>query len=237
MESMESVEHEPRQPDLTLFMASAAHDMKNSVCMLSGNLEAILADPATRHSPAFDQLAHMLYETRRLNNNLIQLLAIYKELGSAAYPFDPQMQSLSDFAADIAAQHQLLFDACGLNFSISCPEDLVWCFDEYLVFGVISHAINNAIRYSRGHIHLAISECADHLEMRVEDDGDGYPDSMQQLCQPGCRAVDFASGSTGLGLFFASQVARMHKHRGHTGQIVLNNESRVGGGCFILRLP
>ena len=234
---MESIEPEPRQPDLTLFMASAAHDMKNSVCMLSGNLEAILADPATRHSHAFDQLAHMLYETRRLNNNLIQLLAIYKELGSAAYPFDPQMLSLSDFAADVVAQHQLLFAARGLDFSCDCPEELIWCFDEDLVFGVISHAINNAIRYSRGHIRLIISECDGYLEMRVEDDGEGYPESMRQLCQLGRQAVDFSSGSTGLGLFFASQVARMHKYRERAGHIVLNNESRDGGGCFILRLP
>lgn len=234
---MESMQPEPSQPDLTLFMASAAHDMKNSVCMLSGSLEAILSDPATRHSPAYDQLAHMLYETRRLNNNLIQLLAIYKEVGSATYPFDPQMLSLTDFAADIGAQHQLLFDAHGLRFSCACPEGLIWCFDEDLVFGVVSHAINNAIRYSREHIRLVIVERDGYLEIRVEDDGEGYPDDMQRLCQPGCRAVDFASGSTGLGLFFASQVAQMHKHRGRVGHIVLNNESQEGGGCFVLRLP
>ena len=43
-------------PDLSLFLAAAAHDMKNSVSMLSGTLENLLADDSVKMTPAFKQM-------------------------------------------------------------------------------------------------------------------------------------------------------------------------------------
>jgi signal transduction histidine kinase len=79
------------------------------------------------------------------------------------------------------------------------------------------------------------------LELRVEDNGDGY---TQALLDAGEAAMDgmstgvnFSTNSTGLGLYFSSEVAKMHKHRGQSGSIALANGGALGGGCFILRLP
>ena len=69
--------HDQDRPDLSLFLASAAHDMKNSIGMLSGTLETLLADKSATLTPAYQQMAHMLYETRRLNDNLIHLLVLF----------------------------------------------------------------------------------------------------------------------------------------------------------------
>ena len=125
------------RPDLSLFLASSAHDMKNSVGMLSGTLENLLANTSDKLAPAYQQMAHMLYETRRLNNNLIQLLALYKVDG-AAYPFDPQALSAAQFLEEIVAYHQVLFDSKNIRFESDCAPDLIWCFDEDLVRGVLS---------------------------------------------------------------------------------------------------
>lgn len=51
------------------------------------------------------------------------------------------------------------------------------------------------------------------------------------------RGVSFNTGSTGLGLYFSSIVAKMHKNQGRTGDILLENGGKFGGGCFVLRLP
>lgn len=225
------------QPDLTMFLASSAHDMKNSVSMLSGTLENLLADSSDKMAPAYRQMAHMLYETRRLNNNLIQLLALYKAGGSAAYPFDPQMLSIEQFIEEIIAYNQVLFESKDIRFDVDCTADLVWCFDEDLVRGVLGHAINNAIRYSHGQIRLCIKAVDDFLEIRVEDNGAGYPDAMLVAGAASASGVDFDSGSTGLGLYFSSEVAQMHKHRGRVGSVSLENKGIAGGGSFILRLP
>ncbi len=226
-----------KQPDLSMFIASAAHDMKNSVGMLSGTLEVLLADASVKITPAYQQMAHMLYETRRLNNNLIQLLALYKEVGSTAYPFDPQAQELSQFVAEIKAQNHILLDSKGIAFEADFPEDLIWIFDDDLVVGVISHALNNAIHYTKDKIRLLIKPVDGFLEMRVEDDGKGYPPSMLETGASIRTGVDFMTGSTGLGLYFSSEVAKMHKHRGRQGSVTLENGGLWGGGCFVLRLP
>jgi two-component system sensor histidine kinase SenX3 len=226
-----------KQPDLSLFLASAAHDMKNSVGMLSGTLEVMLADASVKMMPAYQQIAHMLYETRRLNNNLIQLLALYKEVGSAAYPFDPQTQELAQLVSEIEAQNRVLLDAKGVSFETDFDPDLIWIYDDDLVVGVISHAINNAIHYTKDKIRLIIKQVDGFLEIRIEDNGSGYPQAMLDAGVTIKAGVDFMTGSTGLGLYFSGEVAKMHKHRGRHGSLTLENGGLDGGGCFVLRLP
>ena len=41
----------------------------------------------------------------------------------------------------------------------------------------------------------------------------------------------------GLGLYFALQVAQLHRNRGQHGSIRLENGGEYGGGCFVLLLP
>ena len=64
-----------RPHELFLFLASTAHDMKNSISVLSGTLERLLAE-APQAAPEYPQMGHMLQQTRRLNNQLMQLLAL-----------------------------------------------------------------------------------------------------------------------------------------------------------------
>jgi hypothetical protein len=49
--------------------------------------------------------------------------------------------------------------------------------------------------------------------------------------------VNFLTNSAGLGLYFSSEVAKMHRHRGRQGMLRLENGGAYGGGCFVLRLP
>ena len=71
----------PGSNELFLFLASTVHDMKNSISVLSGTLESLLVDASPKTEAAYPQMAHMLYQTKRLNDNLIQLLALYKQVG------------------------------------------------------------------------------------------------------------------------------------------------------------
>lgn len=211
--------------------------MKNSVSMLSGTLENLLAEASDKMTPAYQQMVHMLYETRRLNNNLIQLLALYKEVGSSSYPLNPEAQAIAGFVEEVAARNHILFDSRGIVFDADYPADLIWCFDEDLVAGVIGHALNNAIHYTRDKIRLAIAPVGEFLEIRVEDNGLGYPPTMLGAEAAVKAGVNFTTGSTGLGLYFSGEVAKMHKHRGRYGSVWLENGGRWGGGCFVLRLP
>jgi two-component system sensor histidine kinase SenX3 len=136
---------------------------------------------------------------------------------------------------------RVLLDSRGITLDIDCAPDLVWHFDEDLIIGVVCHAINNAIHYTRDRIRLAIAEVDGSLEIRVEDNGTGYPAAMLEAGESAMRGnhagVNFLTNSTGLGLYFSSEVAKMHKHRQRAGTLQLENGGAFGGGCFILRLP
>jgi len=68
-------------------------------------------------------------------------------------------------------------------------------------------------------------------------DGKGYPDSMQHTGTLNFKSLDFKSGSTSLGLFFASSVARLHSEGKRSGSIKLHNGGSLGGGVFEIWLP
>ncbi|WP_409521316.1 sensor histidine kinase [Massilia sp.] len=226
---------------LALFLASTAHDMKNSISVLSGTLERLLDGASPQTETAYPQMAQMLYQTRRLNDNLMQLLALYKQVGQPEYPFDVQAIPMVELAEQVAALGRVLLQSRGIAFEVEVDTDLIWHLDEDLIVGVVSHAVNNAVNYTRDRIRLALRQEGDLLEIRVEDNGDGYP---QALLDAGAEAmsgvssgVDFRTNSAGLGLYFAREVARMHRHRGRHGAVRLENGGRLGGGCFILTLP
>ena len=220
-------------PDISAFLASAVHDMKNSIGVLLNLLENNLAEmcPDTR-----EKTAPMLYEVKRVNDNLIQMLAIYK-IGNQFYPFDLTENSIADFVKETAEQCKSMLDCSGITMGMDFDEGLTWYFDYELVVGVVSHALNNATHYTKDKLSLSVKEEGGELVIRVEDNGSGYPKSMLETGKLINEGVNFATGSTGLGLYFSSMVAKLHKNRGKTGSIQLENGGKFGGSCFILRLP
>lgn len=223
-------------PDLTMFLASSVHDMKNSLSVLLGGLERVLGtcDPDT--FPEYDALSGMVYEARRINSNLVQLLTLYK-LGADSYPFDPADHPVREFLEVIAAQNAPLLKPNDVVLDVDCADDLYAHFDEDLVAGVIGHALNNAIKYTRSRVRLAARNVYGGLELRIEDDGPGYPEKMIREGVDAMHGVCFASGSTGLGLLFSAAVAKLHRNHGRQGELRLENGGALGGGCLVLQLP
>jgi signal transduction histidine kinase len=241
---MTPVDDTAHSQDLLLFLASTAHDMKNSISVLSGTLEHLLAESGPQASsahPHFAQMAQMLYQTRRLNDNLMQLLALYKRVGTPEYPFDVQPIEAGQLIEQVVALGRVLLDAKGIALDVEADRDLIWHLDEDLVVGVVSHAVNNAAHYTRDRIRLALREVDGLLEIRVEDNGAGYPQALLEAGAAGLHGaasgIDFRTNSAGLGLYFSREVARMHRHRGREGGVRLENGGTLGGGCFILSLP
>jgi signal transduction histidine kinase len=235
----ESMEDRAGSPELFMFLASTVHDMKNSISVLSGTLENLLvqARDSAQENPAYPQMAHMLYQTKRLNDHLIQLLALYKEVGRPNYPFDPTPVPVCELVEQLAAQQRVLLESKGIRLDTEFPRELIWTLDEDLVLGLLAHAVNNAVRYTRDRIALIISEQDGFMEVRVEDNGAGFPANMLEAGKLVGQGINFLTNSSGLGLYFASEVAKSHKHRQRQGSIALENGGTLGGGCFILRLP
>jgi two-component system sensor histidine kinase SenX3 len=105
----------PGSNELFLFLASTAHDMKNSISVLSGTLESLLHEASPAIGPAYPQMAHMLYQTKRLNDNLMQLLALYKQVGKPEYPFDVQPLEIGHLVAQVVSAERILLKSRGIT--------------------------------------------------------------------------------------------------------------------------
>jgi two-component system, OmpR family, sensor histidine kinase SenX3 len=233
---MTTLTAENEKLDISTFLLASVHDMKNSLGMIASHLEGALAEATEMEPNARKKTAQALYETQRVNDHLIQLLALYK-IEQTFYPFDPQEQSIADLAREALARAQPLADSKNIQLECECAEDLFGWLDYDLVFGVVMQALHNALHYTQHHVLLSSAVQGTGVVIRIEDDGPGYPDFLLDHGDGARRGINFETGSTGLGLYFAGIVARLHQAGPHTGRIYLENGGRFGGGCFVLELP
>jgi signal transduction histidine kinase len=223
--------------DFSDFIASSIHDMKNSLNIQIGFLEELMGECRDKvDGSMLGQLGHTIYEANRMNVNLIQILSLYK-LGKSIYPMDIAEQSVKEVLDEVVLQNQSIMGFKGIAVSVACDEDCYWYFDRDLVTGVLVNALNNAYNYTTDKIRVVAQVRDGMLEMRVEDNGKGYPQSLLQENVASNKGISFSSGSTGLGFYFSSRVAGMHKNAGKQGALAIENGGAYGGGCFVLTLP
>lgn len=218
------------------FLASIAHDMKNSLGMLINTSEEILGNCSAETCPSHPLLSKLQYEAKRVNNNLIQLLTLYK-MDKAQYTLNIEYHSVSDFLEDTVLQNRPLLEFKGISIETECSDELVWFFDSNLVAGVINNVLNNAYRYADDRIWIIAKEEDGYLAIHIRDNGEGYPEHMITEGSSLSRNVNFSTGSTGLGIYFASVVGALHKNKERTGFIRTSNCDISGGGCFSIYLP
>lgn len=222
--------------DFPAFLASAAHDMKNSLGMLLNTLEEVVGNCSPDDCPSHNLLSQMQYEATRVNSNLIQLLTLYK-IDRDQFSVNISHCSVADLLEESIIQNKPLLDYKGVEAFIDFPDDLYWFFDQNLISGVINNVLNNAFRYAGDRIRIRAAEKDGWLMISIEDNGEGYPDEMLGTGVQTNKEVSFKTGSTGLGLFFASMAAMMHKNKGREGYIEISNGGEYGGGCFTIMLP
>jgi signal transduction histidine kinase len=212
--------------------------MKNSLNLQVGALEKIALQCRDKgDTPTFDALGPVIYQANRMNLNLVELLSLYK-LGKSIYPINIDDYAVGDVIEEAVLQNKPMLDFRGIAISVDCDPACYWYIDRELIKGVLVNALNNAYQYTLDKIHISARISNRQLELRVEDNGQGYPDPMlvgEDVARE--KGVNFGSGSTGLGFYFCSQVARLHKNGGRQGHLVIENGGTLGGGCFVLRLP
>jgi signal transduction histidine kinase len=220
-----------------LILASTVHDMKNSLSMLGESLNVILntveqqnLDDKTKANYGVVQ-----YESSRVNNSLMQLLALYK-LENEQLPFNPNYINVHDFFEEQRLRQLHLLEAKNISCEIDVDESVEAVFDECLLSTVLENIIGNAIRYSKSKILLSCTQ-TETTNILVNDDGPGYPSEMIEMAGSYIQGINQSTGSTGLGLVFAQKIADIHSHRGKLGSISLSNNGRLNGGTFEFKIP
>lgn len=221
--------------DFTALFAAQIHELKNQLFLLLNGLDDTLdrhagTDPATQA-----RLAQLKYNGQLINDKLIQMLSLYR-FNRNAYPVNLEHRPAAELIEDIVAEAGPLLAAKSIRLTSQADPDLCWFYDRDLAAGVLNNAIHNALNCARSEIRLSADTEDGFLIIRVEDDGDGFPEEI--LGNGGnVKSLDISGGKTGLGLYFASVCARLHTNKEKTGRIELSNGGSLGGAVFALLLP
>jgi len=114
-------------------------------------------------------------------------------------------------------------------------------FQELPVQGVakllrraVRNLLENARRYAAGEVSLSLLLSADHVQIRVSDQGPGVPPNLRErIFEPFYRlpGATERDGGVGLGLALVKSIAERHGGRAFC-------EGRPeGGACFVIELP
>jgi signal transduction histidine kinase len=215
-------------------LASSIHDMKNSLGVVLSSLDELIRSAGDALPSA--QLARLQCEAQRVNDNLVQLLALYK-MESQGLALNIDEYFVGDFLEEVLASEKTLLATRDIELDVQCPDDLAWYFDRELIAGVLRNAVDNALRYARSRVRVEAEEADDYLVLSVHDDGKGFSEGIAAPGESRGHGVDFSSGNTGLGLYFTARVAELHVNKGRRGGITLGSSTPLGGACFSVKLP
>jgi len=222
--------------DFYTILASSVHDMKNSLTLLLTTIDNMTEDGISRDDPAYGNLLRVKYEANRVNNDLVQFLALYR-IENSQYSVNIASCAVYDFLEEEILMHRPLLDYKGIEIILDCDRDMAWFFDRELVTGALNNVLNNLYRYTKDRVKISAKKENDYLVISVEDNGEGYPESLLNDDETSHRTIDFTSGRTGLGIYFASIAAEAHTNKGKEGFISMKNGGTYGGASFSIYLP
>ena len=222
--------------DFSSVLAAAVHDMKNSLFLLIQSIEGLRDTLPKEDSGAREQVANVHYEASRLNTTLVQILSLYRsELESI--PISSDECFVADLIDDVVGSNAFYIEQKNIEVSVNVDEDVSWYLDSELIYLLINDVIVNALRYGTSCIAIRASVADDYLSIKIEDDGNGYPEEMLSKSHSTLSNFELSQGRTGLGLFFAKLIADAHSHNDKAGIISLSNGGSLGGSVFEVKIP
>ena len=221
--------------DFSTILATSVHDMKNSLFMLLQSIENLdLAENLT--AKQHQSFADLHYQTSRINGTLMQLLALYRD-EKKQLPIFIEENSVSELLADVVERNRLYLENHQIDVNVSVDDALYGYFDSDLITYLLGDIFVNALRHAKSYVNISAYYQSPYLEIKIEDDGEGYPQHMLDINDNDFYNFHASKGRSGLGLLFAKKIANEHKAKNFKGHILLENKTNNGGSIFTLRLP
>lgn len=216
------------------FTHNITHELKTPISV------AVTATDALRNFSADANPERRSRYLEIVETQLMQLSTMVEHILSVSvegreYKYNPTMVHLQDVISQLT-------QGAGMNtgkkpvFNIDCAEDIKIMADEFHIKNLLATVIDNAVKYSTDPIvDIRVSDESGNVTIEIEDNGCGI--AKEHLSHVFEKFYRVPTGDIhtvrgyGLGLYYAKQVAELHK-----GTISMN--SRVGKGTTVtIKLP
>ena len=213
------------------FTHNITHELKTPISV------AVTATDALRNFSADADPDRRSRYLEIVETQLTQLSTMVEHILSVSvegreYKYNPNVVYLQEIIRGLT-------QGAGMNtavFNIDCAEDIKIMADEFHIKNLLATVIDNAVKYSTDPIvDIRVSDESGNVTIEIEDNGCGI--AKEHLSHVFEKFYRVPTGDIhtvrgyGLGLYYAKQVAELHK-----GTISMN--SRVGKGTTVtIKLP
>lgn len=220
------------------FVSMAAHELRTPLTAIRGYASLLQMHYASHlEDSAKELLTRLIVSTTNLANLIDNLLSVSRiERNSMiieAKPIDLPI-ILNDIYESFKQQAQTKKQ----NFTLSVPEQMPKIMaDPFRIGQVFINLISNAINYTPegGSIAIIVQNKGDHLEIAIQDSGEGIPaEALPRLFTKFFRvsgSLEQGSKGTGLGLYITKSIIEMH-HGKIWAESTINK-----GSIFTFTLP
>jgi len=214
---LHSLSHELRTPIATIIAATDNLQSKNE--KLSQENKDQLVTEIAKASFRLNQQVENLLNMSRLESGFIKPKKDWCDINELAYSIVKKIEE------------NKITQRITININPNMP--LVKT-DKLMLEQIIYNLVNNAVLHTKSNSHIDISAVnhADILQLIIEDDGDGFPESeIENVFDKFYRLQYSKSGGTGLGLSIVKGFTEALK-----GNVILGNLS-TGGARFTIEIP
>jgi two-component system sensor histidine kinase TctE len=224
------------------FIADASHQLRTPLTVLKTQAELALRenDPA-----AMRQIVQSIANTTDATVHLANRLLTLARTGHGIAEAEMGALSLREVLHQVCVELALPAVKKHIDLSLDAEQDVVLHGHSLLLHEMLSNLLDNAIRYTPLHGHIALQltlqrsnspELLDYALLVMEDSGPGIaPGERDKVFEPFYRALavgDINPGGTGLGLSIVRDIVELHH-----GQIHLSGVAGASGLRIELLLP
>jgi signal transduction histidine kinase len=202
------------------FVSDASHELRSPLTALRTGLEVGLSHPDRAPWPEIARRA--VRQSERLERLIAQLLTLAKadagRLAARGQPVD-----LAALLADLRAATA----APGISVDVSVPPGTATTGNPEDLSRMFRNLLDNAVRYARRQVLVTCVVGPGSVVVEIADDGPGIPASERERVFGRFVRLDasreHASGSAGLGLAIAREIATAH------GATIMLTDAEGGG--------
>jgi signal transduction histidine kinase len=219
------------------FIAFAAHELRNPMTPIMGQIELLLAGIRSgRGTPEKieERLVRLQQAVRRYLKRATILLNVSR-ITSGKFPLEPEKFDLGVLLRDLVRDFAEAAHHAGVTITLEAPDSLQGTWDRLAVEQIVDNLLSNAIKYGgRTPIELSAEAACETVRLQVRDHGAGIPladrERVFQRFERVAGGADQGS-SFGVGLWVVGQLADA------MGGSVTAGDAAGGGALFTVTLP
>jgi signal transduction histidine kinase len=222
---------EKKNTELDSFFYRVSHDLKGPIASLMGLSD--LVDKDIKDPDARNFLKMYDHQIHRLNTIVMELINItelnYREIKLTPINF-------YEIVDQCLSAYTYLPSYSKIRFTIDIESNLFVKSEWYIINTILQNLLENSIKYvdidkEEQKIDIVIFKHAEHLVLKITDNGQGIPEEHQpKIFDMFYRASEVGSG-TGLGLFVLKRAIERLK-----GNVTVESQHRIGS-TFEVRIP